>query len=38
VLKPIGVRCALYILCVADISVLDCGLFVQYMIFGLCYT
>ena len=36
--KSIRVRCVLYILRVPDISVLDCGLFVQYMIFGACYT
>ena len=36
--KPIGVRCVLSILCVPDISVLDCGLFVQYVTFGMCYT
>jgi hypothetical protein len=33
--KPIGVHCVLYIFCVPDISVLDCGLFFKYMTFGM---
>jgi hypothetical protein len=36
--KLIGVHCVLYILCVPDTFVLNCGLFVQYMTFGMCHT
>jgi hypothetical protein len=33
-----GVHCVLYIFCVLDIFVLNGGLFVKYMIFGMYYT
>ena len=36
--KLMGFRCVLYILCVPDIAVLDFGMFVQYMTFGMYYT
>jgi hypothetical protein len=35
--KLTEVHCDLYILCVLEIFVLNCGLTVQYMIYGKCY-